>query len=320
MLQGQAPVLCIGPKPYGEEMETMKKAVVTGSSGFIGKALVKRLVNMGLETLAIDVVPSAQEDLCRTLIMDVTVEGALEGFVDDKTTVFHMSANADVRRSVSDPRNDFKNTLCGLIEVLETARKKGCAILYPSTASIFDVENRLPLSEKSLVKPSSPYAAAKAAGEAYCYAYHNCYGTNVRIARMFSVYGIGMNRFAIYDIVKRMQENKREIMIFGDGSQIRDYLYIEDVVDGVLAIVTHGKAGEDYNLASGAPTKLIDLSRKIAAYMGCPDIRVNPDGKSFTGDVLKWYGDISKIKAIGFLPRIPLDDGLKRTVDWLNSL
>jgi UDP-glucose 4-epimerase len=295
----------------------MKKAIVTGASGFIGKALVEKLLKTSNSVLAVDILPFPQNIPCDSLILDITEPKSIETLLDDETVVFHMASPADVSGSVRNPRKDFKNTLSGHFEVLEAAKKRGSKVIFPSTASVFDTTNNLPLTEKSYVKPSSPYAAAKAAGEAYCAAYHRCYDLDVRIARMFSVYGIGMTRFAIHDIICKINKMPDYISILGDGNQVRDYLYITDAVEGLLKIASKGKAGEDYNLSSGKPVKIIDLTKKIAGIMGCPDIKIVPTGKSFPGDVPKWYADITKITKIGFKQKVPFDDGLKATVEWV---
>jgi len=294
------------------------KAVVTGAAGFIGGALVEKLVNMGIDVLAIDINPNTSTK-CKTIIMDIAEPSALEKLLDEKTVIFHMAARASVPGSVKDPEDDFRNTLYGLFQVLESARKHRSQLVFPSTASVFDINNVLPVSEKAYVKPSSPYGAAKVAGEAYCAAYNRSYGLDVRIARMFSVYGLGMNRFAIHDMVRNIQQNQNDLTILGDGHQIRDYLYIDDVIDGLIRIASHGEPGEDYNLASGDQVKIIDLAHKIAFFMGVPDIEIKTTGESFVGDVPKWFADITKIKKIGFNPTISLDEGLKKTIDWLLS-
>jgi UDP-glucose 4-epimerase len=192
-------------------------------------------------------------------------------------------------------------------------------VIFPSTASIFDASNVLPLPERAFPRPSSPYAAGKLGGEAYCHAYHRCYGLDVRIARLFSVYGVGMFRFAIHDIVRKIQRNPDEVTILGDGTQVRDYLFIDDAVRGLVLIATSGEGGEEYNLASGVPVTLMDLTRRIAAVMGHPAIRIATTGRSFPGDTPRWYADISKIRALGFEPQVDLDAGLRATVAWLNS-
>jgi UDP-glucose 4-epimerase len=294
------------------------RALITGASGFIGNALVESLHKQSIEIIAIDQLP-CRRDHNKSKIFDIKEENILDQFLSKDTVIFHMAANANVASSVNDPANDFQNTLYGLFQVLESARRFNCRVIFPSTASIFDTTNELPVSEKSYVKPSSPYGAAKVAGESYCFVYHRCYGLDVRIARMFSVYGLGMSRFAIHDIIRKIQHNDRSLEILGDGKQIRDYLYIDDAVHGLEIIASNGEPGEDYNLASGEQIKLLDLAQMIAKEMDCSEIKIEPSGKSFPGDVPKWYGDISKIKKIGFQQRTSLKDGLAKTIYWLQN-
>jgi len=293
-------------------------AVVTGSSGFIGRALVDKLKKLCIDVVSIDVIPRGVNDT-ETKIIDISKPGVLDTYLTSNTVIFHMAAKASVVDSVSDPKDDFNNTLYGIFQILETAKKFNCKVIFPSTASIFDANDKLPVTEKSYVKPSSPYGAAKVAGEAYCFVYHNCYGLDVRIARMFSVYGVGMDRFAIFDFIKKIYSNNKEITILGDGEQIRDYLYINDAVNGLIKIATDGEPGEDYNLASGQQVVLYDLAKKIADIMGFEDIKIYTSGESFPGDVPRWYANINKIEKIGFRAKVSLDNGLKKTIDWMRK-
>lgn len=293
-----------------------RRAVVTGASGFIGSALVRHLRSAGWDVLAVDRKPFADADQPSRLA-DVAQEGALTGLLDERTVIFHMAASADVAASVANPRHDFDNTFRGVFEVLEAARHAGSRVVFPSTASIFDSSNTLPLSERAFPRPTSPYAAGKLGGEAYCHAYHRSYGVDVRIARLFSVYGIGMFRFAIHDIVRKIQQNHDELALLGDGTQVRDYLFIDDAVRGLAMVGFDGVAGEEYNVASGEPVRLLDLARTIAEIMGYPNIRVRPTGKSFAGDTARWYADISKVRRLGFEPAVDLRTGLQRTIAWL---
>ena len=299
-------------------MFKIEKAVITGAAGFIGNALVKYLIKNGTEVIAVDrnyiAIPGSEFRQ-----IDLTKRNAIEDCLCERTVLFHLAANASVAGSVSDPRKDFQDNIYSLLEVFESARKKGCQIIFPSTASIYDTSNNLPLNEKAYIKPTSPYAAAKIAGEAYCAAYHRSFGLNIKIARMFSVYGNGMNRFAIHDLIRKIQNNEEQIELLGDGNQIRDYLFIDDVVRGLVIIASNGEPGEDYNLASGEAVKLIDLAHHISRIMGKNSIKILPTGKSFPGDIPKWYADITKIRSIGFEPKISLEDGLNMTVNWLTS-
>ena len=296
--------------------EGQRRAVVTGASGFIGTALVRHLRAEGWGVVAVDRKPFPDPDQPARLV-DVAREGALDGLLDDRTVVFHMAASADVAASVANPRHDFENTFRGVFEVLEAARQTGCRVVFPSTASIFDTSNALPLKERAFPRPTSPYAAGKLGGEAYCHAYHRSYGVDVRIARLFSVYGVGMFRFAIHDIVRKIQRSREELTILGDGTQVRDYLFIDDAVRGLALVATAGASGEEYNVASGEPVRLMDLALLIAELMGCPDIRICPTGRSFAGDTARWYADIAKARGIGFEPRVDLRTGLERTIAWL---
>jgi UDP-glucose 4-epimerase len=292
------------------------RALVTGAGGFIGRRLVAHLVESGWDVVSVDRVP-CEGVAGESFLLDVVAPGALAGLLDGETTVFHLAASADIRRSVADPRADFESNVRGLFEVLDSARGKGARVVFASTAAVFDAGNALPWKERDLARPTSPYAAGKLAGEAYCRAFHHCYGLDVRIARMFNVYGIGMTRFAIHDLVRKIQANPMTLEILGSGEQVRDFLYVDDAVRGLVTIGTRGEAGEDYNLASGIPVAIVDVARTIATLMGCPSIAIVPTGRSSPGDTPRWYADIAKIRRLGFEPGVPFEVGLRRTIEWL---
>jgi len=297
--------------------QSVIRAIVTGASGFIGRTLVYHLLAHKVEVIAVDWFPATLT--CASHVVDLRTSGALDSLLDERTVVFHMAARADVGASVSDPSGDFENNILATFEILESVRKAGCRMLFPSTASIYDSMNALPLRETAYVKPTSPYAAGKAAGEAYCAAYHRSYNIDVRVARMFSVYGVGMKRFVIHDLVHKIQRDPRHIEIRGDGEQIRDYLYIDDAARGLVHIAEYGEAGQDYNLASGVPIRLLDLAHQVAVLMGHPEIAVVPTGEPSPGDVPKWYADIRKIRRIGFTPQVSFDEGLLRSIRYLSE-
>jgi len=293
--------------------------VVTGANGFIGRHLVAGLVDSGWAVLAVDKLP-CQEAAVESVVLDVRTPGGLTSFLDSETTVFHLAACADIRFSVQHPREDFDNNVHGLFETLEAARQRRSRIVFASTASVFSADNPLPWVETGLPRPMSPYAAGKLAGEAYCYAYHRCFGVDVRVARLFNVYGTGMTRFAIHDLIRKVQADPTRLEILGDGNQVRDFLYVEDAVRGLETIAARGRPGEDYNLASGVPVRLLDLARTVATLMGHPGITLAPTGRSFPGDTPRWYADISKIRGLGFEPRISLEEGVRRTIAWLSKV
>lgn len=277
---------------------------------------MRHLAEAGADLIAVDRHACTLPGI-KSVQADVAEPGTLASLLTPGSIIFHLAASADVAASVRDPRNDLKHTFGGLFEVLEAARVSGSRVIFPSTASVFDPAEPLPLSERAYQRPTSPYGASKMAGEAYCYAYHRSYGTDVRVARLFSVYGVGMRRFAIHDLIRKVQQRPEEIEILGDGTQVRDYLYVDDAVRGLITIATQGAAGEDYNLACGEPVRVIDLARLIATLMGYPSIRLKLTGRSFPGDTLRWYGDVTKIRSLGFTPKVSLEEGLRRTIAWM---
>lgn len=291
------------------------KAVVTGACGFIGTALASHLEENGWDVIRVD----RRSDRDDVIAVDVSMRDGIGKYLDSDTTIFHLAASADVAASVADPRHDLVHTFGAAFEILESARAAKARVVIPSTASVCGRVSALPLSEDAVTSPVSPYAAGKAAIEAYAAAYHAAYGLDVRIVRLFSVYGPGMTRFAIHDIVRKIEADSRRVPILGDGNQIRDYLHIADAVRGLAFVAQHGSAGQTYNLASGEPVRLHDLAQLIGELMGAPDIAIEPTGESFAGDTPRWYADTSKLTALGFKPRIGLREGLAETIGTLTS-
>jgi UDP-glucose 4-epimerase len=294
-----------------------QRALVTGASGFIGRALVGGLVAEGFEVTATDWVASSFS--CRFEQRDLTQPGALDDLLTADTTVFHLAAHASVAGSVRDPLKDFRINLAATLDVLESVRRFGARLIFPSSAAVFDPESPLPHAETAPKKPVSPYGAAKLACESYCRVYHAMYETDVAIARLFNVYGVGMTRYAVADFYRKIAVATDALEILGDGGQLRDLLYIDDAVAGFLFIARHGAAGEDYNLATGVPTRMLDLARIMTVMMGKPELTIRTTDDTFPGDVPRWYANVSKLAALGFTARVPLKDGLERTIAWLSK-
>jgi UDP-glucose 4-epimerase len=150
-------------------------------------------------------------------------------------------------------------------------------------------------------------------------AYFACYNVDVRIARIFNVYGPGMTRFAIYDFWRKISQNRECIEILGDGEQLRDYLFLDDAVQAIITIAANGVAGEDYNVASGIPIHTADLARQVAACMGVQSIDVTTLGRSFPGDIPRWYADVRKLTSLGFCANTNLTTGLELTIQSLEA-
>jgi UDP-glucose 4-epimerase len=296
----------------------LEHVVVTGASGFIGNRLVQKLVSLDLDVVAISRSPLLL-DGCQCIEADICDEGAIEDVLTPHSTVFHLASHASVAGSVKDPKRDFQVNVQGVLNVLESARKQKAAVVFTSSSAVFDPSLPLPHDELALQRPSSPYGASKIAAEAYLIAYNKCYNLDTRIARIFNVYGPGMTRFAIWDFYQKLKMNQHSLEILGNGDQIRDYLYIDDCIDGLIRIAERGKPGESYNLASGNPVTTLTLAQQVAKTMGLANVQILTLGQSFPGDVAQWYANIDKIKSLDFKPRTPLSQGLRKTIDWFES-
>jgi UDP-glucose 4-epimerase len=297
----------------------MKKAIITGANGMMANALINKLNLQKIPTIAYGYKPFEREINCKKKIIDLLSPDSLIDDLDADTTIFHLAARVNVGLSSKDPRGDMINNFLPTFEILELARKTGAKVIFPSTASVFfPKENNNKYSEMDFVRASSPYGASKLASEEYCFAYHRCFGMDIKIARYFSVYGPDMDKFVIFDLIKKIQKNPKELLIKGDGKQVRDYLYIDDAIDALILIAENGTPGEDYNVGSGKPTTIINLAQLIANEMGVPNIKIKTTNEFRVGDT-EWFADNSKLSSLGFIPKVSLNKGIRKTVESITT-
>jgi UDP-glucose 4-epimerase len=305
-----------------DEVHVVKKSIVTGAGGFIGSAMLRHLADSGVPVTGIfrslaDRTPGP--GLIRRIECDLREPDALAGLLDSETVVFHFAGHTSVAGSVREPLDDFANNVTATMEVMESIRNEGGILILPSSPAVFGPQTQLPIRESASKNPVSPYGAAKMACEGYATAYHKCYDLDVRIARIFNVYGPGIRKFAIYDFWNKIRRNPNQMEILGNGDQVRDYLYIDDCIEALMTVATKGSPGMDYNIATGSPIQTIHLAKLIAQLMGFPDVEISARGETFPGDIARWYADISRLRDLGFEPKVGLQQGLERTVAWLNA-
>ena len=304
----------------------MKNALVVGATGFIGSCLATRLGDSERTVYGISRSSHAPSFLHNYFSHDISdisgFESLLERIFQEACPmeVYFLAGQSDVGRSVLEPLQGLNDTVLPFITLLHVANKHDCTVILGSSGSVIGGGVREPGEKQHLLRPKSPYAAAKISCEAYAVAFNECYSTDVRIARIYSVYGAGLNRMVVYDVIRRIMENPNEVSIRGSGEQVRDYLYVEDVADALITIAEHGRPGEVYDISSGNPISILKLTRLIAEVMGYPDIRIVPDGNSVAGDVDIIAGEMGDMDELGFKPLINLKEGLHRTVSWVLSL
>lgn len=314
-----------------------KRIMVTGGAGFIGSHLVDKLLNNGCEILCLDDFndyydPSlkwqnVQQHLAnphyKLVEGDIRNKELIRGLFKewDPEAVVHLAARAGVRPSLNNVELYQTINIGGTLNLLEAARETGVEkFIFGSSSSVYGLNKKVPFSETDpLIKPASPYAATKIAGEALCHTYAYLYGFPVVILRFFTVYGPRQRPdLAIRKFAERMLRGE-EIVLFGDGSSARDYTYIDDIIQGVIAALEYEEDKyEVFNLGNSSPVKLNDLVVAIEKALGVK-AKIKRTGDQ-PGDVPITYADITRSREkLGYNPSVSLEKGLKIFVEWLRG-
>ncbi|MCS6923171.1 MAG: GDP-mannose 4,6-dehydratase [Fimbriimonadales bacterium] len=300
--------------------------LVTGGAGFIGSHLTRFLLQHGRVRVLDDLSTGSLDNLGEVLdaiefirgsVADCdTVSAAVEGC----TMVFHLAAQVSVPLSMEQPTETFEVNVYGTQLLLEAARRAGCErFVFASSAAVYGDSPRLPKREGMQPAPISPYGWSKHYGELLCRDYSRVFGVPTVCFRFFNVYGPRQNPRSQYAaVVPRWITaalTDRKPIIFGDGKQVRDFIYIDDLIQGIWLGATHpGAVGRVFNLASGARHTLLELLQAIEQAVGYP---LQPEYQPpRAGDIRRSYADITLIqRTLGYQPRYTLQEGIRRTVE-----
>lgn len=307
----------------------MGKFLVTGGAGFIGSHLATKLAERGETVRILDDLSTGSLDNIAHLLPsrvqfvrgDVTDRKQVEQAVRGVDVVFHHAALASVPRSVADPLETHAAVTTGTVILLDACRHAGVRrVVYAASSSCYGNRPEMPKAENHLPQALSPYAAAKLAGELYCEAFAACYPLETVRLRYFNVFGPRQDPKGPYSaviplFVSALLEGRRPT-IFGDGSQSRDFTYVENVVQAnLLAASAAGISGRVYNVACGRSTSVLELLKEICGVLGKPfDPRFAPPRP---GDVDQSSADITAARReLGYAPSVDLQDGLRQTIKW----
>ena len=309
--------------------------LVTGGAGFIGSHVCERLLAAGHAVWVLDDLngfydPSLKR---RNLAQIQALHGPFvftEGDVADRLCVerlfrevkfdqvIHLAARAGVRPSLEEPALYQRVNVEGTANILEAARASGVAkIILASSSSVYGVNSKVPFAESDPVcSQISPYAASKLACESLGHVYHHVYGVDIVMLRFFTVYGPRQRPdLAIHKFARRIAAGE-PIQVFGDGSSARDYTYITDIVDGIMACARQSFGYEIFNLGGSNPTKLSRLIELLENALGKKAmVKREPEQP---GDVPRTWADLSKSeRRLGYAPKVRMEEGITRFVDWL---
>lgn len=310
----------------------MEKVLLTGAAGFIASRVAAQLLDRGVEVVAIDNFNDAYDVRLKQHRME-SLRGRegltfIEGDIESKElvnrvfaghrfdAVFNLAARAGVRYSIENPDVYFSTNVDGTRHLLEAMRHGGVKkFLLASTSSLY-AGTPMPFTEETPVdRPLSPYAASKKAAEVLAYTYHHLFGLDVSILRFFTVYGqAGRPDMAPFRFIRWIDEGTT-IEMFGDGSQARDFTYVDDIARGTI-LAAKPLGYEIINLGGGQrPTTLMELIAAMEERLGKKAvINHKPFNKA---DMMETWADISKAKhLLGWEPEISLEEGLDRTIGW----
>jgi UDP-glucose 4-epimerase len=303
------------------------RVLVTGGAGFIGSHLVRRLVADGAAVTVVDDLsaPSARpvpagvtwhrfrlpDSRLRTLVR--------EGRFD---RIFHLAGAAYVPPSIDEPSADLENNAAVTLDVLEAVRRESptTPLVYTSSAAVYGSPTVLPITEETPIAPVSPYGVAKYAAEQYVSLYARLHGLRTASLRLFSVFGPGQRKQVVFDLIAKLAADPERLEVIGAGSETRDFIFVDDVATAATTVMERGPlAGEVYNVASGTSVTIRDLVGHVITALGVAPV-VRYTGEVRPGDALHWVADISRLRALGFTPAVPVEEGVRRIAEWFATI
>jgi UDP-glucose 4-epimerase len=309
-----------------------RKVLITGGLGFIGSNLAHRLVELGADVLIVDsLIPEYGgnlfnvidiEDRVRTNIADVRDRSSMDYLVQGQDYLFNLAGQVSHLDSMKDPFTDLEINCRSQLSILESCRYNNpdVKVIFASTRQIYGVPDYLPVDERHLVHPTDVNGINKMAGEWYHIVYNNVYGVRATSLRLTNTYGPRMRvrdaRQTFLGLWIRLIVEEKELAIFGDGRQVRDFNYVDDVVDALLrAAVDEEANGQVYNLGGDEPINLLHLAQRMVQIAGKGSYQLVPwPGNRKRIDIGDYYGDYRKIRSkLAWCPRVSLDDGLRQT-------
>ena len=306
---------------------------VTGAAGFIGSNLVDRLLELGHTVVGFDNLSTGQRRFLEPalrhpefqLVEGDTLEADdLARAMTGADTVYHLAANADVRFGTQHPRKDLEQNTIATYNVLEAMRANGIKrIAFSSTGSIYGEPDVFPTPETApFPVQTSLYGASKLAGEGLIQAYCEGYGFEGFIFRFVSILGERYSHGHVFDFYKSLRANPRELRVLGNGLQRKSYLYVQDCIDAILAVMRRGEPGKTriFNLGTDEYCQVNDSIGWITAHLGIsPKLHYTGGERGWVGDSPFIFLDTARVRSLGWRPKLTIRQGIIRTLEYLQA-
>tara|TARA_B100001250_G_scaffold213427_1_gene183059 strand:- start:13054 stop:13965 length:912 start_codon:yes stop_codon:yes gene_type:complete len=300
------------------------KIVVFGASGFVGQNVVEYLSGLNLDVVATDIMPTTNSNFnnVKFIATDLLDEQHVDEMISGADVVVHL-ATSNLRTSLKNPKRNIKINVQGTMNILESSKKHNVKkVIYSSASSIYGVPEYLPVDENHPKKPATVYGIGKYTGEHLLRVYNELYGLNYFVLRFTNVYGPyqhpdtgGLIPVVLSKIIKN-----DEVTVFGDGSQTRDFVYVNDLVEAIGKIIEREDlSNEIVNAGSGTNSTILEAVKACGSALGIePNIVFKPqeggERKEFKASLIKFE------ELFGFTPETSLEDGLKKTSEWIKKI
>ena len=299
--------------------------LVTGGAGFIGSNFLQHLkIVTDEEIVCVDKLTYAGKrnnvpSKAKLYVADIAGEDAIETIFErhDIKTVFHFAAESHVDNSIKDCSEFIKTNIVGTVNLLNASLKYDVEkFMHISTDEVYGSIENGSFTEETNYDPRNPYSASKASSDHFVRAFHNTYGLPTVITNCSNNYGPRQHKEKLIPQTILNLLNDKKIPVYGDGKQIRDWLYVQDHCEALIEVWKHGVVGEKYNIGGECEVQNIDLIKKIISLMGKNESMIEYV-KDRPGHDRRYSTDISKItKDLNWKPRFDIDDGLTKTIEW----
>lgn len=312
------------------------RILVTGGAGFIGSHLVDRLIDEGYDILVIDNLSTGRIeylnkckdhlDRCRYKICDIKESLCMSDIDLSVDVVYHLAANPDVRSSYYEPEVNFNENILATFRVLEFMRKRGIKnIIFTSSSTVYGDPYKIPTPEDHPINPISIYGACKASSEILIQTYSKLYNIRSIILRLANIIGPRATHGVIYDFIRKLMRDRTRLEVLGDGTQRKSYLYISDMIDALMLFLNRIESNEQsleignvFNVGNEDWVTVREIADIVIREMGLKDVEIilkpaTSDGRGWIGDVKFMLIDISRIKRLGWRPKISSYEAVRLT-------
>ncbi len=315
-----------GSRPFSNSRLDLSRTLVTGGCGFIGANLVPKLLSAGAEVRVLDNLARGSRDYVsdvrdvELLVGDIRDAETVARALEDVTRIAHLAAFGSVAESVEEPFQNFEVNVRGTLVLLREAARSVEKFVFASTGGAIMGDTPPPVDERSLPWPISPYGASKLCGEAYLHAFAGSFGLPGVALRFANVYGplSEHKKGAVTNFVTRALR-REPLVVYGDGSATRDFLYVDDLCDGIVAALDAPLHDEVIHLASGNETSIDELARLVLELTGAEDVPIRYEARR-RGEIERTFATADRARELlGFAPTHTLEEGMRKTVAWFTE-